>query len=375
MGRSEEQSQGMESVELTFSDWAFGGEALGRDAQGRVIFAPFTIPGERARVDLSDVHARWARGRAQEWLIEAPQRVAARCLHFGECGGCHYQHVELATQSKAKAEIVRHQLTRIGGFEDPPLAETVPAPQAWNYRNKLSFRQTPEGRLAYTALDGTSLMAVQECHLPMPELGDLWPRLALEPIPGLQEISLRVGRDDARMVIFRAEGPPRSEFTIDAPLSVVWLWPEGTAVLAGDDHLWMEAAGRDFRVSAGSFFQVNNAQAGELVSLVMEALAPQPGEWIFDLYAGVGLFSLFLAEAGAGVVAVEASPWACADFEANLDPYPDVELYEADLETALAAIPQQPSAAVVDPPRAGMSREALQALVARSPERLVYVSC
>jgi 23S rRNA (uracil1939-C5)-methyltransferase len=95
----------------------------------------------------------------------------------------------------------------------------------------------------------------------------------------------------------------------------------------------------------------------------------------YDLYAGVGLFSLFLARAGARVIAVEQSPAACADFAVNLDACEDVSLYEAEVEQALPAIPEAPDLALVDPPRAGLGRAALEALLARAPRRLAYVSC
>jgi 23S rRNA (uracil1939-C5)-methyltransferase len=120
---------------------------------------------------------------------------------------------------------------------------------------------------------------------------------------------------------------------------------------------------------------VHRALAAELVRLALEALAPQEGEAVFDLYAGVGLFSAFLAQAGARIVAVEASPSACTDFEVNLAEFDDVELYEASVEVALPAIERKPDAVLVDPPRAGLEPPALDALLDLAPGRLVYVSC
>ncbi|HJX41776.1 MAG TPA: hypothetical protein VJ345_09955 [Anaerolineales bacterium] len=146
-------------------------------------------------------------------------------------------------------------------------------------------------------------------------------------------------------------------------------------MLAGSPHLTFEVLGREFRVSAPSFFQVQTALAGELVRLVMEGLAVAPGELAYDLYAGVGLFSTFLAAAGARLAAVEESPWACEDFVHNLEAFEGVELYEATVEEALAGLPGSPQAVVVDPPRAGLAPAVLDRLIELAPPRLVYVSC
>jgi 23S rRNA (uracil1939-C5)-methyltransferase len=137
----------------------------------------------------------------------------------------------------------------------------------------------------------------------------------------------------------------------------------------------MEVLGRPFRVSPDAFFQVNSLLTEDLVRLALRALAVQPGERVFDLYAGVGLFSAFAAEAGAQVAAVEACPSACADFEINLGEYDDVELYEASVEAALPAITARPDALLVDPPRAGLARTVVDELISLAPGRVVYVSC
>jgi 23S rRNA (uracil1939-C5)-methyltransferase len=354
---------------------AYGGDAIGREPSGRMLFIPFALPGERVRVRVEETHERWARGTLLEVVAPSPDRLAPRCRHFGACGGCHYQHLSYAAQLRLKAEIVRSQLERLGGFESPRVEPTVPSPSPWNTRNHLQFSLNREGRLGFQAAGSHRIVAIEECHLPEPALADLWPRLDLGPIPGLRRVVVRSGTDGEAMIALEAETGPEVELALDQPASVVWIGPGGASVLAGSDHLVQDVLGRRFAVHAGSFFQVNSSLTGELVRRALEALLPQSGETIFDLYAGVGLFSAFLAAAGARVVAVEESPEACADFEANLAEFDSVDLYEAPVEAALPAIPPRPDAAIVDPPRAGLEREAMEALIASSPRRLVYVSC
>lgn len=365
----------VETAELTLTGMAYGGDAIGRDAQGRMLFVPFAAAGERVRVEIVDAHARWARARLVEVLEPSPARAAPRCRHFTVCGGCHYQHLDPAEQLRAKAEIVAEQLRRIGGFERLPAIETMASPSPWGTRNHAQFHLTSDGRPGYLESGSSRVVAIEECPVLEPALADLWPRLDLAPVPGLDRVTLRAGADGQVQIVFEAEVEPEVELQLDLPASAVWLDPSGATVLAGTPWLVFEVLGQPFRVSAGAFFQVHSGLVGPLVERAMQALAPAPGEVAFDLYAGVGLFSLFLAQAGAQVIAVEASPAACADFAVNLDACEGVSLYEAEVEQALPAIPERPDLALVDPPRAGLGRHAAEALIARGPRRLAYVSC
>jgi 23S rRNA (uracil1939-C5)-methyltransferase len=145
--------------------------------------------------------------------------------------------------------------------------------------------------------------------------------------------------------------------------------------LAGGDSLVIQVRGRDFRVSGGSFFQVNTAAAGLLVDLVLDGLALAGGESVLDLYSGVGLFSAFIAPKAARVIGVEAYEPAVEDAAVNLDEFDNVEIYAAAVEDVLPGLAGPFAAAVLDPPRAGCTSEALDALLAARVARIVYVSC
>jgi len=362
-------------IELTLTGLAYGGEALGRDEEGRMVFVPFALPDERVAVEIVDARKRWARARLVEVIEPAAQRIEPRCPHFTVCGGCHYQHMSYDDQLAAKTVIVAEQLRRIGGFEEPPIADPVPSPAPWNYRNHMQFSLTSDGKLGFVTASSDRVFPIEECHLPEPALVDLWPRLKMGAIPGVSRVALRAGAQDDLLVALHGEGDPDVELHLDLAASAVWLGPGGAAVLGGEGFIVIDVQGHSYHVSAASFFQVNTALAGELAAMALKALEVQAGEVVFDLYAGVGLFSAGLAEREVQVMAVEESPWAAADFEINLDAFDDVALYEASVEQALPAMEEIPDAVLVDPPRAGLSREALDLLVEVAPERLVYVSC
>ena len=374
------------AFELELTGYAYGGEAIGRAPDGRMIFVPYSIPGERVRVTPVEDHKQWARAHLIEILAPSEQRVIPRCKHFGVCGGCHYQHLAYPAQVQAKADIVRAQLERLGKFQDPPVAAPIASPSPWNTRNHLQFLLNDEGRLSFVAArqpaegsdpgsPGDRLIAVEECHLAAPPLDELWRRIEVEPIPGLERVSVRLGGGEERMVILHAGSPPQVELSLEVPASVIWAGPQEVLVLAGEGYLSVEVLDRSFRVSALSFFQVHTSLSQELVRLVLRSLDVGPGDVVYDLYAGVGLFSAFIAQAGAHVVAVEESPWACADFEVNLDEFDRVDLYESTVEAALPSIALEPKVVLVDPPRGGLGREVVQGLLQHQPSRLVYVSC
>jgi 23S rRNA (uracil1939-C5)-methyltransferase len=364
-----------EILELQLTGQAYGGDAFGRDPSGRMVFVPFTLPGERARVRIVEAHERWARAALLEVSLPSPDRIVPRCRHFGSCGGCHYQHISYPAQLQAKREIVRSQLERLGGLTSPPVEPTIPSPNPWNARNHVEFSLSREGRLGFQAAGSHRVVPIEECHLPEPAIGEIWPQTDLEGIPGVSRVHFRVGSENDVMIVFEAETEPEIELLLELPASVVWLGPAGASVLAGSGHLMIEVAGRAFRVSAASFFQVHTALAIQLVEHALQALAPRGGETVFDLYAGVGLFSAFFAAAGTRVVAVEQSTAACSDFEFNLAEFDDVELYQASVEQVLPEIAAHADAVLLDPPRAGLEAAALDALLARAPKRIVYVSC
>jgi len=145
--------------------------------------------------------------------------------------------------------------------------------------------------------------------------------------------------------------------------------------MAGETFLPMEVNGRVFRVSAPSFFQVNTAMAEKMVSYLLETLPLSSETTLLDVYCGVGLFSAFFAPRVGRLIGIESSAAACEDFAANLDEFDSVELYEAPAEIALPALEANPDVAVVDPPRAGLDRRALDALIRLAPSILAYVSC
>jgi 23S rRNA (uracil1939-C5)-methyltransferase len=174
----------------------YGGDALGRLPDGRAVFVPYGLPGETVRLRIVEEKAHHARAELLEVMQASPQRIAPRCVHFGACGGCHYQHMAYSDQLAAKTAILKDQLQRLGGLADVPVRPAVASPQEWNYRNAVQFHLNREGRLGYHRAGTQAVLPIQECFLPEPSLADLWPQLVFEPKSGISRLNLRLGMDD-----------------------------------------------------------------------------------------------------------------------------------------------------------------------------------
>jgi len=359
----------------------YGGDALGRlpdplaEMGGRAVFVPFALPGETVRIRAIEQKRGHIRAELVEVLDPSPERVTPKCIHFGVCGGCHYQHLSYQAQLQVKTDILRDQLMRIGKIQDPPVQPMVASPQEWNYRNHVQFHLSPTGKLGYIQANSQDMFPISECHLPEAALNKLWPGLEFDSGLGLERIALRLGLDDEIMLVLESDHPEPPELELEAALSVVHLTGEDMLVMAGDEAITISVEDRIFRVSAASFFQVNTAMAGKMVQHLLDHLPVSPRTTLLDVYCGVGLFSAFFAGRVGRLIGVEASPSACQDFAANLDEFDNVELYEAPAETVLPSLDVNPDVVIVDPPRAGLDKRVLEALLARHPAGIAYVSC
>jgi 23S rRNA (uracil1939-C5)-methyltransferase len=359
---------------VTLDKLTYGGDALGRLDDGRAVFVPFGLPGERVRIRLVHEKKNFARGELLEVLEPSPQRIKARCVHFGECGGCHYQHLPYEAQLKAKTETLRDQLQRIGKIENPPVQPMIGCPTPWNYRNHVQFHLTDSGKLGYVRADGHTLLPITECHLPNEIIDGVWPQLEFDADTPIDRVSLRTGADDDLMLILESDELEAPELELEAGISVVHLTEEDALVMAGEDHLIMQVLERAFYVSAGSFFQVNTVMAEKMVAHLLEKLT-LPARSILEVYCGVGLFSAFLAPKCERLIGIEASPSACEDFTVNLDEFNNVELYEGAAEDVIPHLETEPDIVLVDPPRAGLDKYALDGIKQLAPEVIAYVSC
>jgi len=361
--------------EVTFQEMVFGGDAIGRLPDGRALFVPYVLPGEKARIVITEDNRSFARGRVLELLESSPLRIQPRCRHFGECGGCSYQHLAYADQLKIKHSIVVQQLKRLAGLDDFPVAPVVPSPSKWDYRSTVQFHLSPAGKLGFQAAGSNRLVEIGECHLPGRGISALWPQLELDPASGIQRVQVREGLEGDIILGLDAASDIPPDFSVDFPVSAVFRGPDTRYVLSGDEFVLMQVKERVFRVSADSFFQANINQAANMVDQVLKLAGDLSGKTVLDAYCGVGLFSAFLAGQANRLIGIEVSESSCNDFAVNMDEFDNVELYIDQVENVLPALDLKPDIVVLDPPRAGLDARVVSALSKAKPKQIIYVSC
>jgi 23S rRNA (uracil1939-C5)-methyltransferase len=362
-------------VEITLDNAAYGGDTIGRLPDGRAVFVPYGIPGERVRIKITIDKKKFARGELVEVLDPSPSRISSRCAHFLDCGGCHYQHIAYDQQLLIKEKVLRDQLERIGRLVLPPIEAIVPSPNKFRYRNQVKFHISQNGKPGFIRANKQGIVEISECHLPELPLADIWRLLEIDPESGLSSLGLRLGIEDDILVTLESEGQFAAEFDIeDLPVSVIHISPDHTEVLAGSDYTIMQVKDRQFRVSGGSFFQVNTPLAEYMVEKIEAALPFDPG-LVLELYSGVGLFSAFLASKAEKLISVEASESAAEDFAHNLDDFDNVDLYQGPVEDILPELIVEPEVVLVDPPRTGLHRKVIRDLISMQPSLLIYISC
>ena len=366
------------TFDIKLEKLTYGGEAMGRLPDGRAVFVPFGLPGETVRLHLVQDKQSFARGELLEVLTASAERIDPKCKHFGRCGGCHYQNLPYEKQLQAKTEILRDQLQRIGKIESPPVKEMVASPLEWNYRNHVQFHLTAEGKIGFVNSKGNSTLPIEECHLPETGINSFWPQLQFESNKDIERVSLRMGQDEELLVVLESESPETPELEVEADVSIVHLFDEHPIVIVGQDYLTIQILEKVFHVSAVSFFQVNTKMAEKMIEHLLAKIPVSLSTTLLDVYCGVGLFSKFFASKCKLVIGIESSESACADFEINLDEFDNVELYEGTAEEILPGLIgrlDSSTCVIVDPPRAGIEKQTLDALINIKPQVIAYVSC
>ena len=364
-----------ELEEVKFEKNIFGGECIGKISDGRTVFTPFVLAGEIAKVRPYFNKKGYVKAELDSIILKSSTRIDPPCKNFGICGGCHYQNTDYSNQLRIKQTIIEDQLGRIGGIKSPPLNSIIPSEKEFNYRNSIQFQVTSEGKLGFYSQNGNYILPIDECHLPSSGILENWLKLNLEIFPGLKRVQFREGANAEQLIILECnEYSEMPEIEVDFPVSIVHLSPQGLIVLAGDDHLIYEVLQRPFKVSAGSFFQVNSSLTDKLVNLVLDSL-PKSGNKFLELYCGVGLFTAFLAPRYKEIFAIEENESACDDFAENLDEFDNISLYVGSTRNVLPGIKEKFDCVLLDPPRSGIDEISMKYLLEQKIPIIVYVSC
>ena len=346
---------------------AHGGHCVTRH-EGRVVFVRHALPGETVRVQITDGSAgdRFLLGDAIEVLKASEHRVVPGCRFAGpgRCGGCDWQHAGLRYQRELKAAVVAEQFRRLAGVEVEVDVEALPGDQeGMRWRTRTEFAIDSSGVAGLHRHHSHEIIPVDDCLIStrrVIETGVLDQRW-----PGATAVD-----------VVDASGEPQA-VTVPLPLRQGGASPVPYVTERVDAGDWSA----QFRFSARGFWQVHPGAPSTFVAHVLHELAPQQGERALDLYAGVGLFALALADAvGAtgAVLAVESDAHTIRDAKVNLRLHTEIELRRGKVDTVVKLLARQgirTDLVVLDPPRAGAGKSVIDAIAALRPRAVAYVAC
>lgn len=429
----------LESVELKIDRLNHEGYGVGsvevQDGSKRVVEVPYTIPGERVRVQIVKRHRRVWKGTLEAILSPSPHRIEPRCVHFEDCGGCKWQQMPYAVQIEQKEAFLRFTMNPFIK-EGAELRPAIPCDPPWEYRNKMEFsfssdrsgnaflgliRQGSQGRV----------VDLTECHLvsdwfmeTIRAVKTWWKETELpayHPIKNsgtLRRLTLREGqRTGDRMVILTVSGLP--EYAMKKEQITAFTEAMRRAVepqkgelslfirvqqaqrgqptqyyemhLYGPDHIKEELrvqvdtkeAARPylFRVSPTAFFQPNTRQADRLYSAALQLARLTPETTVYDLCCGIGSIGICAAPYVKEVVGVEFVYEAILDARTNAaeNDCGNITFHHGDVGEVVKSLIDEgwpkPQCVIVDPPRAGLGEKAVKEVLALEPEEILYVSC
>lgn len=401
-----------ELYETVVTDYTAEGQGVAH-IDGCAVFIPNAIVGERVRVRLDKAKKTWASGKIVEILEKSPHRVNRACPVAKLCGGCNFWHMDYQEELRLKAQRVKTCLNRLAGenLEEVPIAG---AETCLGYRNKAQYPVAVKKGRAYAGFFRAGTHDVVEndrCRI-LPEETDRVKVIVMDHVNQyrisvydeqthkglLRHIYVRRGAVSGQILlclVVNGGSFPKWEALVQRLKAVEGFHSlvlavnrrPGNAVL-GDEFITLYGpgciedtlCGLTFRLSPRSFYQVNHAQAQRLYELAVSQAAISKADTVLDLYCGVGTITLVMAKAAGRAIGVEVVPQAVEDARENAarNGIQNVEFFCGDAGQAALELEGQgvrPDVIVVDPPRKGLSGDAIEAIARMAPRRLVYVSC
>ena len=374
-----------------------GGDGLARHPDGFVVFVAGTAPGEQVAVEYTETQKQWRRARVVEVIEPSPRRREPPCTYYGTCGGCQLQHLEYDAQVEAKAGIIADALRRIAKLEPESddgdsSIDVEPAPREFGYRNRVSFELARGDETVRAGFhrrdDATSVVDIEACPLAEPAINEAWKslRAAWGPnatmLPAGPELRLTLRATSEGHTGLAVEGgfdagePARLVETVPQ-LAATWvLGRKGEPLgFAGAEKLTERWAGVDLPLSGTAFVQVNREMAVRLDEYTRQQCDVGDGARVVDAYCGYGVRALDLSRAGYIVVGIDFDRGAVrAARRIARNAELSAEFITGRVESSLGgALPAD--VVVLNPPRRGVVRAVVDALLQSPPERIVYVSC
>jgi 23S rRNA (uracil1939-C5)-methyltransferase len=411
-------------IELSIEKLAYGGKGISR-IDNRVVFVDGGIPGDKVRVKIRKIKNQYVEARIVNLIELSPLRQPAVCQHFGNCGGCKWQHLDYQQQLHFKREHVRESLAHIAGVKADLVHPTLSSPLIFAYRNKMEFSFTGNRWLISEELSDPDIkkgfalglhipgsfnrvMHIQKCWLQDDTMNSILnfcqnyfeksglSIFHLKTHEGLLRFlvirkSMAFNNYMVNVVTFQKANELLNDFSksltksFASVISVIntvnpkfaqIAFGEEEYLLYGQRSLLERIDNYEFEISANSFFQTNPLQAENLYKIIQKYVG-NTNNTIWDLYSGTGIIALFLARQSKNIIGFEIVPGSVKDAYENChkNGITNCHFVKGDIRKNLAGLPYQPDVMVCDPPRSGMHPEVIEMMIKIRPPRIVYVSC
>jgi 23S rRNA (uracil1939-C5)-methyltransferase len=306
-------------IETTIQDIAFGGDGVARH-DGKAVFIPFTIEGEKVSAKITLDKKKFAKGELVKIIEPSQHRVEPECPYFRVCGGCSYQHIDYGHQLDIKYRQVEQTLLRVGRLASVPMRPMVASSKSYGFRNRIRVH-IENGVTGFYAHGSHRLIDVKRCAIASDQVN---------------EALLRI---------------------------------RGKSMYDGDYTLSENKAGR--------FFEQTNTEIGNEMLKLVEKMVKPGQSLLVDAYCGAGFFAKHLLDRFEKVTGIEENELAVAHAikgatEAEQYLAGDVELR---LPGALAEGDAATTTLVLDPPAIGISPRVADIILAAMPSEIIYVSC
>jgi 23S rRNA (uracil1939-C5)-methyltransferase len=414
---------------VTITDIGAEGNAIAR-VDNLVVFVPMLIPGDVVDIRIVRKRKKYLEGIPVKFHEYSKDRINPRCLHFGICGGCKWQHLPYNQQLKFKEKQVKDNLIRIGKTDLPEIRPIIGSGDEYQYRNKLEYTFSNRRWITHEEVRSgmeiknenalgfhipgifDKVLNISQCHL-QPEPTNLIRNAVHEycRVNGLsyfdnkeqtgfmRNLIIRNSLSGNVMVIvvfYHDDADSRNglldflheKFSQIKSLMYVInskrndsIGDQTVNLYKGDDHLIETMNGLKFRIGPKSFYQTNTKQALVLYKVVKDFAGLTGKEVVYDLYTGTGTIANFIADSAQRVIGIEYVNEAVMDAGANsgINSITNTSFFAGDMRELLTSefitSNGSPDVIITDPPRAGMHEDVVRAIISASPGRIVYVSC
>ncbi len=382
---------------VTIERLVYGGSGLGR-TDGKVVFIPFTLPGEVIEARIQESKKHYDKGLIVRILAPSPGRTPAPCPHFGRCGGCQWQHIAYQDQLLFKEDIFRETLARIVHVAGEKILPILPSPEAFGYRNRVRLH-VKGGRIGFFAAHSYEIVEIEECKIAhylinriIKDIKDALPLSSLQKLAGIEII---VSPEEVQGVLILHTARPLSQAARDAVLLQAGKIPhikkavfQGRPGLSGQGDRTAqeslkfsvrEGGGLTYFLFPGVFAQVNTAQNDTLITKVMEWAGVSSDHKALDLFCGMGNFTLPLAGKAKEVTGIEAHPLSVknAIFNKTVNRLDNITFLQEEVAAGIDMLIREKQCfdlILLDPPRQGC-RDIIKRLPFLKPSRILYISC